>query len=186
MTDSTQDTGHESLFNRASDDRYRALWTEQISQPKREHNRDGELVLIFRIGEDLLALPTAHLQTVRPPVAIHRIPHRPRPICGLANVDGMLAICVCLGTLIQRPPADPDSPTAKLIMLGESEQTHWAFIADEVLIMHRLDSETIQTLPVTVSQSPTQRTRMLFEYDNQHVALLDAERIQQAIERSLA
>jgi len=172
------------LFNRPSDEEYVRQWTEQLAQPKADGGDKGQLLLIFRIGKEYLALPTALLHHVGDVLPAHRIPHRPLPIRGLVNINGLLAPCVCLANLLNISADAEAGESARLLMAG-TEPDLWAFTVDEVITMYRLAQDDIQSLPVTVGRSPTQRTRVLFDFDNRQVGLLDENLLASAIERSL-
>ena len=66
-------------------------------------------VLVFRIGWEWLALPTAAFQEIVERRFVHSLPHRRNGIVlGLVNVRGELIVCVSLGRLLGlEPPTAP-------------------------------------------------------------------------------
>src|SRR5262249_15534027 len=83
-----------------SPDGYLDEWTWRWSAPVEEAAADLESVLIFRLGEEWLALPVRVLLEVTPAKSVHRIPHRGGLLAGLVNVRGELHLCVWLAQLL--------------------------------------------------------------------------------------
>ena len=76
---------------------YAAMWTEHIARPVQQADRDTTSVIIFRIGAEWLALPSAAIQEVSNLKRIHRVPHRTSGVVlGVVNVRGELLTCVSL------------------------------------------------------------------------------------------
>lgn len=72
----------------------------------------GEAHLVFRLGEEWLALRTLALAEVVPLGPLHSLPHRRTPaLLGVANVRGTLVACLSLAELLGLPAsvAEPGS-----------------------------------------------------------------------------
>ena len=148
--------------------------------------------LVFRVGAQWLALPSLALSEVSAPCRVHSLPHRRRPaITGLAVVHGSLLVCVSLGHLI-----DPQAPSAsasqeapargaRMLILGQGRGAI-ALPVDEVAGVERIDPSALQPLPTTVSRASAHFTQAVLRSGERNVGLLDPERLQQAITRSLA
>src|ERR1700740_948398 len=61
-------------------------WTDRLTAPVEEGATDLQSVLIFRLGEEWLALRVPVLLEVTNPRPIHRIPHRVGLLAGLVNI----------------------------------------------------------------------------------------------------
>src|SRR5205823_3279707 len=57
-------------------------------------------VVIFRLGQEWLALPVGVLIEVTNPRRVHRVPHRGGVLAGLVNIRGELHLCVHLDQVL--------------------------------------------------------------------------------------
>ncbi len=74
---------------------------EVIKEGKKNQNRNTLSVVVFRVGDEWLGLPTNIFQEVVEFRKIHSIPHRRGKILrGLVNIRGELQLCVSLGKLL--------------------------------------------------------------------------------------
>ncbi len=127
------------LLDRALPAGYREEWTRRLAEQKAGVAAGRKSAVIFRLGEDWLALPTQVLQH-----AVERRPIRPLPhqrgdfILGLAAVRGELLICFSLQRLIglAEYSAPPGRAAERLLVTGW-QGTRQAFPADEVFGLHR-------------------------------------------------
>src|SRR2546421_650683 len=78
------------FLNNPSPPGYLEEWTSRLAARAEFQAADLESVLIFRIGEEWLALPVGVLAEVTPWRQPHRIPHRGGLIAGLVNLRGEL------------------------------------------------------------------------------------------------
>ncbi len=90
---------------------YLEEWTARGSRPTTSARGEECSVIVFRLGEEWLALPVAVLVEVTRMRAIHRIPHRGGLLAGLANIRGELLLCIRLDLLLGVPlsQSDPES-----------------------------------------------------------------------------
>lgn len=141
-------------------------------------------VLIFRLGEEWLALPLALLSEVIPAQAIHALPHRrSSTLLGVTNVHGVLAACLSLADIlgIDRPatPVPGRRGIARLLVLAQNGEGGVVCPVDEV--------DSIQGMPVTglEASGDGKCTRALFRWKEHGVRLLDESLLWQAMRRSL-
>ncbi|MES2152821.1 MAG: chemotaxis protein CheW [Pseudomonadota bacterium] len=79
---------------------YREEWALHFRQPLAERAADDASALVFRIGREWLALPTALVAMVAPQAPSHALPHRSgRGLLGVVNVGGTLLPSVALTEL---------------------------------------------------------------------------------------
>lgn len=159
---------------------YLREWTQALAARK-ETNLIGTLsVLIFRIEQEWLALPSLLFAEAVEKAKMHRVPHRNNPVLiGLANVHGEVQLCVCLRELLHiekaRPPEGAEAtPTNRLLVMNK-DQERWVFPVDEIHGIHRLHPSQLQPPPVSVSKSGAGFTKAVFHWDEKHVGLLDEE-----------
>ena len=69
------------LLRKPAPDGYMAEWTSHLAEPKQLVERDSESALIFRVGVEWLALPTAVVKEVANLKSVHSLPHRRGESC---------------------------------------------------------------------------------------------------------
>ncbi len=98
--DTAQDAARRHLA-RAVDDDYLRDWAEHFRAPETAGEKADASAIVFRIGAEWLALPTALCARVAPQALPHRLPHRAaRGLRGIVNVGGQLYPCVDLAELL--------------------------------------------------------------------------------------
>ncbi|MHA7684907.1 chemotaxis protein CheW [Cupriavidus sp. PET2-C1] len=154
--------------------------------------------LVFRIGDEWLALPAGALALVTAPCPVHSLPHRRHAaVLGLASVRGNLLVCISLARLLGQDPAAGATSNAaanakgsaghgaRLLVLGQG-RTAIALPVDEVTGIERIAEADLQPLPTTLSRASAHYTRALLTSGQRTVGLLDPALLQQALKRSLA
>jgi len=125
-------------------DELRALVADQPAPPPR---RTGS-ILIFRLGELRLALPTRVASAVAPVLHIARIPHRSGTVLlGLASFRGEILPCCSLSRILDIPSTadQTQSVTARTLILEEAPGRLWAVPIDGVLGVRISAGDPIQT-----------------------------------------
>ena len=168
-------------------DRYAWLEDEDEAPAPAAPEPQGPALLLFRLGEEWLALATAQLAEVAPAQRVHALPHqRSRVLLGVANVRGVLVPCLSLAGLIgldgESPasPAAPGNATPRLLIV-ESEGGVVVFPVDEVDGIHRLDATRLQP----VADNP-HATLSVLQWRDRSVRVLDPLALLAAVKRSLA
>jgi len=150
---------------------------------------EGESCVIFRVGDEWLALPTALLGEVTAPVPVHSLPHRRHAaLIGVAAVRGALLTCVSLALLFGESDssAEPDiQRAARFLILGQGRNAI-ALPVSEVTGVERVSSDGLLPLPATLARASARYTHALFEFNGHSVGLLDASLLRQALTRSLS
>ncbi|MFM8270820.1 MAG: chemotaxis protein CheW [Gemmata sp.] len=165
---------------------YQDEWTARLAV--RDDSRDGDesSVMVFRLGDEWLALPVAVLVEVTRPRVLHRIPHRGGLLAGMVNIRGELHLCVrldlILGTAAQANPPDPEM--RRLVVIRRANEG-WVFPADEVDQVHRVLLPDLTTAAPTLARSQGKMTRGVFPHANRSVGLLDDVRLFQTLRERL-
>jgi chemotaxis-related protein WspD len=151
--------------------------------------RDTALAcLVFRIGEEWLALPTAALGEVTAPCPVHSLPHRrDAAVLGLAAVRGNLLACLSLARLFDpgAARADDNASGSRFLILGQGRAAI-ALPVPEVAGIVRVPNAALLPLPATLARASARYTQALFLDQGRSVGLLDAAQVRQALARSLA
>ncbi|SOY67739.1 signal transducer, CheW-like protein [Cupriavidus taiwanensis] len=144
--------------------------------------------LVFRIGDEWLALPTAALGEVTAPCPVHSLPHRrDAAVLGLAAVRGNLLACLSLAHLFDAGAAraEPDAAGSRFLVLGQGRAAIALPVA-EVSGIVRVQRAALLPLPATLARGSARYTQALFLDHGRSVGLLDAAQVRQALARSLA
>jgi chemotaxis-related protein WspD len=165
------------FLNITTPEGYLEEWTERLAAPLEHIAEDVERVLIFRVGEEWLALPVRALVEVATPRPVHRVPHRSGLLAGLVNIRGELYLCANLaGALGHRGPA-PAAPSKPRLLVVRRESESWVFPVDEVLQVDRIAAGELTDVPATVGRASGHLARGVFSWCGRSVGLLDEGRL---------
>ncbi len=159
---------------------YLQHWTRQVSQPKTQTERDTLSVLIFRIGQEWLALPTGVLQEIASLRAVHSLPHRRDGVLmGLVNIRGELLVCVSLQRILgldpeDRPVTEGQRAADRRLLVLQCEGKRVVCPADEVHGIRHFQPQDSMPAPATVARAATAYTRSILDWNRHSVGLLDA------------
>lgn len=165
---------------------YRQELAEQVAQHRRYPEPATASAIIFRVGNEWLALPTRMFQEVSEPRPIHSLPHRRWGIVlGLANVRGELLICVSL-TRVLGLEDSPLSSWYRRLLVANSHGNRLAFPINEVQGPHRLHERELNGPPGPVIQERPAFVEGVFQWRERTVGLLNPESLFSTIHRNLA
>ena len=168
-----------------------AHWAHQAHDLQGE----SESFLVFRIGDEWLALPTPVFKRIVQTRPIHTLPHRQhRAVLGVVNVQGELLVCLSLAHLLGFDTGTDADTTARddrarhelprLLVVSRAEE-HAVFPVDQVDGVHRMATATFGTPPATLSQAAAAHTRAVAPWRGVSVGLLDADALFDTLNRSL-
>jgi len=181
--------GRQVLDRPASDD-YRREWTERFAEPRAVEHEDAQSVLLFRLGDEWLALQSACIDEITPLRSIHSLPRTEGTLIkGLVNIRGELKLCVSLGVLLQLEKAREDYVSdreihERMISVTWNEQS-FVFPASEVHGIHRYSERELEASPATVSKSKSSFTAGIVKWQDRHVGVLDTELLFYALSKGL-
>jgi chemotaxis-related protein WspD len=188
---------------------YTAQWTEHVSRPARQTDRDTTSAVIFRIGTEWLALPAAAVQEISNLKQIHRVPHRTSGVVsGVVNVRGELLTCVSLarvfglegeaasgpsegavlsgGAAASGGPASSALLARRRLLVIRRKDLRAACPVDYVDGVHRYAPAALSPVPATVAKAGTRYSRALLAWREQTVGILDEELLFPALKRGMA
>jgi chemotaxis-related protein WspD len=183
------------LLNQPLTLEYRREQTGHYAATKTRNRPAKTSVVIFRLGPEWLALPTAAFQEVAQRRGVHSLPHRRRSIAlGLVNIRGELLICASLarflGLELETQPDKTRGAFERLLVVNwdtgaGAARTRLAFPVDEVHGIQRIHTEDIKDPPATLSKSALTYTNGVFAWRERTVGCLEAESLFNALNRSL-
>ena len=181
--------GAQTLLNRPAPADYLSAWTSHTAAPKATEQRDWRTALVFRLGAELLALPTAVVREVVEPRPLHTLPHRRGAVLGIINVRGELLVCVdlplALGFAVEAPP-DSDAARSKArFLVVRRDSAAIACPVHEVLGVHRFSEADLQGVPATVAKAASRYSQHVFVWNGKPVGILDEHLVFLTLKRSL-
>jgi chemotaxis-related protein WspD len=148
--------------------------------------------VIFRIGEEWLALPGTVFKEVAEPRPVHSLPHRRNGIVrGIANIRGELLVCISFATLLgidkhaDAERGDRNLHFERMVVIGRANG-RIVFSVHEVHGIHHYDSRALCPVPGTVGQAGSSFTTGMIAWQGKMVGLLDDRKLLDAIDRSIA
>lgn len=171
---------------------YREQWTRHFAQPNSTVSVETRSALIFRVGPEWLALPTAVVAEIAEQRPIHSLPHRSGShVLGLTNVRGELLICLSLDGFLGLDAAVPHRHGIRhrvyprlLVVHGDGGRL--VFPVDEVHGTLRFPPSELRPLPATVAKAGTKYTSAILPWTEHMVGCLDDQLLLYALNRSLA
>lgn len=145
---------------------------ERYRQRKEAVRAAAKSVVVFRIGNEWLALPTATFSEVLPLRPIHSLPNRDPVVAGIVNVRGELLVCVSLAVALGLAAEPETGPRARLAVICR-ERGCLVFVAAEIAALHRYDDAWLQPRPATLAQAQATFTRGVLDWEGRSVGLLD-------------
>jgi chemotaxis-related protein WspD len=180
-----------SLLAREPDDSYIAEWTSLLAGDSGPKDMAEASVVVFRIGEEWLALSTYICKQVADKRHVHSIPHRrDKFLLGMVNLRGQLTLCIALNQLLEIHAEDIDGKTTqelsdKRFLAIQKENETWVFPVSEIFGVIHTDLAKVQNVPVTVSKSTANYLKGVIPWNQKNVGLLDEELIFFSLRRSL-
>lgn len=180
------------LFSRAPDQKYLDEWTTSLKQGSMS---DGEKVktlsvVVFRLGQEWLALPTIFFKEVTSRRPVHIIPHRTNKILrGIINLNGELKLFVALDQLLEIDRTASLLPNIsyqkdRMIAIKRDDDL-WVFAVDEIDGIYSWEFSHIEDVPSTIKKSTPAFIKGIFRMNDKSVGLLDEELLFLALKRSI-
>ncbi len=165
-------------------DRYSLSQTVH-EQVHAQEEGSGRSMLLFRLGEEWLALATRCLVEVAPLQPVHSLPHqRARMLQGVANVRGALVPCLSLADLLGLEVLGNGATSAQVMprmLIIAAAGGSVVVRVDEVDGIHGLDPAR-----VVHEQGEARFTAAVLQWRGRSVRVLDEEQVLSAVNRSLS
>ncbi|NBV20784.1 MAG: chemotaxis protein CheW [Proteobacteria bacterium] len=170
---------------------YRREWTEHLAETTTTVAA-GTALLVFRIGDEWLALGIGVMEEVGESRPIHSLPHRREGVLlGVVNVRGELLACVSVGRLlgidrgVGRGSALPDKSSGRLLVVRHAGE-RYAFPVTEVRGVQHLVLPDAAPAPAPDDQVMGAAGRGRVEWRGRSVCCLDEAKLFATLNRSLA
>jgi len=180
----------ERLLDRPLTPDYRRDWSIHFASPKVRLTPGSISLVLFRIGQEWLALPTTAFQEVIERRGMHSIPHRRRgALLGIVNVRGEMLLAVSLAKVLgiehTKKSGAKNKTTGRLLVASQEDQ-RIVFPVDEVHGVHRCDPEQLREPPATLAKSGTSYTQAVLHWEGNLVCCLNAGMLFPALNQSIA
>lgn len=169
-----------------------ARWTSHVAQAKVLTEINTQSVVVFRIGDEWLALPTILFKEIASIGAIHSVPHRQNGVVlGLANIRGELLVCVSLQELlglqqVSKRKRDKHHAADGRFMVIQHEGSRVVCQVDEVYGIQRFHAREQMPVPATLAKASATYTLALLPWQQKSVGLLDDQLLFYTVNRSLS
>lgn len=179
------------ILERALPEDYRRQWTQRLAEPRRTEDAHSRAVMLFRLGDEWLALDSRCVSEITPVLKIHCIPHRSDELVkGLVNIRGELRLCVSIGTALQLDKASEshfvDHEILERMVLIENPEHSFVFPVSEVEGIVRYRESDLQALPATLANARSKLTTGIVGMDDRQVGILDHELLFFALAKGLS
>lgn len=178
------------LLDRPALPEYRREWTEHFASAKAEAAPGKISAVVFRLGDEWLALPTRVFLEIVECRAIHSLPDRRNSVVlGVVNLRGELLVCVSLEKLIGLKPTPKQGeaePSNKRLMVTEWQKSILVFPVDGIHGIQRYHPEELKPVPATMLRGAPALMRGLLTWGNRQVGCLDDDVAFSTLNRSLA
>jgi len=179
------------LLGRAPPTDYLAGWREALQvRMDAEQGEQRFSVGVFRLGEELFALPTEAVVEVHPRASVRSVPGRSGDVFrGLVSLRGEIHLCASLHALFQLEEAGAsadggDEDERRMLVVQQDGRT-WALLVDAVLDFERFEASDLKTAQVTVAKSAVHFTDGVVATPAGAAARIDAKRLFEGLARSL-
>ena len=142
--------------------------------------------IVFRLSNELFALPVGVLQEVTHQCAIHTLPHRSNDLfLGLVNIRGEILLCASLSHLLGLETIKPPSSDRDCRMLVVGKNGKWVFPVDEVHRIYRFHLNEFKATPVVISRSQETYSQGVIDWHHKKVNYLNAELLLDTLARRI-
>lgn len=178
-------------YDRAIPEDYRSDWTQVLAESKEEFVSDHKSVIVFRIGDEWVAIATGLCKEISRMMKIHRLPHNKSQILrGVVNNGGEIRICFSLGNLLGIAKASQvfdavfHSVYARMIVM-EVAGRQYVFPVSEISGLHYYREEESGALPKTVLASAASYMNGVIKWEDKNVGCLDETLLTDQLERCI-
>lgn len=169
-----------TLLDRIIPEEYASEWTEILKNEKGKIDRRFASILIFRLGNELFALPTISFKEILKLKTIHPIPHQKNSnLIGIVSLNGELQPCISLHSLLQVNATslqnNKNSKHEERMIAITKDNLIWVFPVEEIKGIALFDLSQMTNVPVNVVKLKFSYVKGILHIDNTLVSLIDDE-----------
>jgi chemotaxis signal transduction protein len=176
------------------DDEALDLATAHYARVREDEKKVTASALVFRVGAEWLALPTAVFDRVADVQAVHSLPHRRGGMsAGLVTVGGDLVVHLSLAALLgidadaaAAGGADSRHGVARRLVVLADHRGRIAITVDEVWEVHHYHATELRPVPSTLARALVSYATGILHVEGRIVGSLDGGRVMDALSRALA
>lgn len=171
------------FFDRPAPVGYLADWAAQLAAPVQPSDSKDISLLIIRLDDEWLAVPTRVVVEVTIPRPVHKIPHRSNDVLvGMVNLRGQLQLQISMHGLLgvdATKAGDPGSrkPGTPRLVVTRGDGNTWVFAADEVCGVHKFARSRLASVPSTLANPANSFCQSVINWRDKTVGLLDPQRV---------
>lgn len=180
----------ERLLGRAPPEAYLEAWRQTLKITMDEEERGNRFsVGLFRLGDELFAIPTEAVVEVHPRAPVRSVPGRSGDVLrGLVSLRGEIHLCVSLRALFSLeagPEEDDGAEDDRRMLVVQQEGETWALLVDAVLDFERFEATQLKSAQDTVTKSAIHFTDGVVQTPDGPAARIDPKRLFEGLARSL-
>lgn len=179
------------LFDKPAPTGYLYDWAKLLVEPAEVRSHNTLSALIFRLGDEWLALPTTLVEEVVQMRPVHRVPHKGSTILrGLINIRGELQLCVSIGRLLNISRGDVSGTNVvkgiyeRLIVVSHVAGKY-VFPVSEIRGVHRYSHANLNDAPATTMNCAVHFIKGMIEWENHRVGLIDHDLLFSSLEQAI-
>lgn len=180
-----------AAYERDIPEDYRLEWTAVLAGSKETVVSDTKSAIVFRIGDEWVAIAAGLCKEISRMMKIHRLPHNKSQILkGVVNNNGEIRICFSLGNLLGIAKANQifgegiHAAYARMIVM-EVGGRRYVFPVSEIKGLHHYRESDLGPLPNTVQSSSASYMRGVIKLEDASVGCLDETLLTSQLERSI-
>jgi chemotaxis-related protein WspD len=180
-----------TAYERAIPDDYRLEWTEVLAGNKQTVVTDARTVVVFRIGDEWVAISTGLCKEISRMMRIHRLPHNKSQVLkGVVNNGGEIRICFSLGNLLGIAKAEQifgdefHAVYARMIVMDVAGR-NYVFPVSEIKGLLQYREADLGPLPETISASSASYMNGVIKWGDTVIGCLEEAILTAQLERSI-
>lgn len=180
-----------AAYERAIPGDYRLEWTEVLAGNKEMVVHNTKPVIVFRIGDEWVAIAAGLCKEISRMMKIHRLPHnKSQTLKGVVNNGGEIRICFSLGNLLGIAKASQifgeefQAVYARMIVMEVSGR-RYVFPVNEIKGLHHYRESELGPLPNTVLASSASYMHGVIKWEDKSIGCLDEALLTSQLERSI-
>ena len=158
--------------------------TALVAQPHETVRTDRFDLLVVALGEERLGLDAMLVHRVHDPSTVRRVPHRGAAhFAGVVALDGDIVPAARLDRLLDTS-ATRDATDPRVVLVGPADR-RWALPVDAIHGVHSFSRSEVIDPPTTVAASLRRHVSGLVRFEEGFVAIIDGERLLDALDGGL-